>query len=63
MRLRDIGGIIIVDFIDMDNKGAHKTLLDALKTDFSQDRNRTRVIDITPLGLVEMTRKKKHDTD
>ena len=63
VRLRDIGGIIIVDFIDMDNKGAHKTLLDALKTDFSQDRNRTRVIDITPLGLVEMTRKKKHDTD
>lgn len=63
VRLRDIGGIIVVDFIDMDTKTAREALLAALKEDFSGDRNRTRVIDITPLGLVEMTRKKKHETD
>ena len=58
IRLRDLGGIIIIDFIDMD-KEEHKnkvvkTMEDALK----QDRSRTNILQITDLGLVEMTRQR-----
>ena len=63
LRLRDIGGIIVVDFIDMDAQRDRQTLMEELKNYVSADRNRTRVIDLTPLGLVEMTRRKKHETE
>ncbi|BCS80504.1 Rne/Rng family ribonuclease [Anaerocellum diazotrophicum] len=58
LRLRDIGGIIIIDFIDMKNPDHQKIVLDALKEALKKDKTKTVVVDITPLGLVEMTRKK-----
>ena len=58
IRLRDIAGIIIVDFIDMKNKKDVETLLNKLKKELSQDRNKANIIGITKLGLVEITRKK-----
>ena len=56
LRLRDIGGIIIVDFIDMANDAHKKILLDFLREHARRDRNRTKIVDMTPLGLVEITR-------
>ena len=58
LRLRDIGGIIVVDFIDM-HSGAHRQeLLSLLEKAFRGDRMRPRIQDITVLNLVEITRKK-----
>lgn len=56
LRLRDIGGIIIVDFIDMDSDAHKKRLMDFLREQASRDRNKTKIVDMTPLGLVEITR-------
>ncbi|HYE81254.1 MAG TPA: Rne/Rng family ribonuclease [Clostridia bacterium] len=58
LRLRDIGGIIIVDFIDMPDAGHESAVLEALKNALKKDRTRTNVLGMTQLGLVEMTRKK-----
>jgi ribonuclease G len=58
LRLRDIGGIIIVDFIDMDNQEHIRQVLDELKASLKKDRTRTNVLGMTQLGLVEITRKK-----
>ncbi len=58
LRLRNLSGIIIVDFINMQSWEDRKTLLDYLKRLTTQDRIQTKVIDMTPLGLVEITRKK-----
>lgn len=58
IRLRDIGGIIIIDFIDMKNKDDILKVLSHLKKSLSKDRIKTNIIDITKLGLVELTRKK-----
>lgn len=58
LRLRDIGGIILVDFIDMDKPAQNESLLERLRMHAQSDRSKTNVIDITPLGLVEITRKK-----
>ncbi|MBR6767643.1 MAG: Rne/Rng family ribonuclease [Clostridia bacterium] len=58
LRLRDIGGIIIIDFIDMENNTEKQKLLEILKEISKRDRNRTNIGSITPLGLVEVTRKK-----
>jgi len=58
IRLRDIGGIIIIDFIDMSNKHAEQEVLELLANELSKDRVRTNVLGMTGLGLVEMTRKK-----
>lgn len=58
IRLRDIGGIIIIDFIDMKDKKDIEFLLDKLDEKLSLDRNKANIIGITKLGLVEMTRKK-----
>ena len=57
MRLRDIGGIIIVDFIDMDSDAHKKILMNYLRERAAFDRNKTKIIDMTPLGLVEITRQ------
>lgn len=57
LRLRDIGGIIIIDFIDMDDVENRKALKAALDEALEADRTRTFVVDISPLGLVEMTRQ------
>jgi ribonuclease G len=58
LRLRDIGGIIIIDFIDMPDVGHESVVLEALKNALRKDRTRTNVLGMTQLGLVEMTRKK-----
>lgn len=58
IRLRDIGGIIIIDFIDMRNKEDITKVLSNLRKFLKKDRNKTNIIDITKLGLVELTRKK-----
>lgn len=58
LRLRDIGGIVIVDFIDMEKPEHRQRLLDALREWARLDANRVNVLDMTALGLVEITRKK-----
>jgi ribonuclease G len=57
LRLRDIGGIIVIDFIDMANPKNRETVEEALKTELERDRTKTYVVEISPLGLVEMTRQ------
>lgn len=58
LRLRDIGGIIIIDFIDMDNKEDEQKVIDKLQEELSKDKTKTNIVDITKLGLLEMTRKR-----
>ena len=58
LRLRNVGGIIIIDFIDMNTKEAQATVLAALQEELSKDKVKGRVLGLTQLGLVEMTRKK-----
>ena len=58
LRLRDIGGIVVVDFIDMADAAHRAALLALLRECAAADRNRTSVVDITSLGLVEITRKR-----
>jgi ribonuclease G len=61
LRLRDIGGIVIIDFIDMDDERNRKAVKAALDAELAKDRTRTYVVDISPLGLVEMTRQNISD--
>jgi ribonuclease G len=61
LRLRDIGGIIVIDFIDMANPKNRATVEDALKAELERDRTKTYVVEISPLGLVEMTRQNVTD--
>ncbi len=58
IRLRDIGGIIIIDFIDMTIEDHRRKVVDKLNSSIKNDRTKTYVLGITNLGLVEMTRKK-----
>lgn len=58
LRLRDIGGIIVIDFIDMEQPQQREKLLEVLRECLREDRTRTNLAGITSLGLVEMTRKK-----
>jgi ribonuclease G len=61
LRLRDIGGIVIIDFIDMDDERNRRSVKAALDQALERDRTRTYVVDISPLGLVEMTRQNISD--
>ena len=58
LRLRDIGGMILVDFIDMEQEEQNQELLERLRQWAAADRSKTNVVDITALGLVEITRRK-----
>ncbi len=58
LRLRDIGGIIVVDFIDMARKSDHRQVMQALQKTLKRDRARFRIGRISSLGLVELTRKR-----
>ena len=58
LRLRDIGGIIVVDFIDMHSEENRQEVLSVLENSFAGDKMRPRIQDITVLNLVEITRKK-----
>lgn len=62
LRLRNLSGIIIVDFINMKSKEAEEALLHYLQDLVRKDKVKTSVVDITPLGLVEITRKKQNKT-
>lgn len=58
LRLRNLSGIIIVDFINMEDSADKQELLQALSRELRQDPVKAVVVDMTPLGLVEITRKK-----
>ena len=58
LRLRDIGGIVVIDFIDMEIRDNRKKVVEAFRNALARDKTRTQVFDITELGLVEMTRKR-----
>jgi ribonuclease E len=58
LRLRDIGGIIVIDFIDMEVKRNRAKVVEAFRDALARDKTRSQVFDITELGLVEMTRKR-----
>jgi ribonuclease G len=57
LRLRDIGGIIVIDFIDMARARNRDAVLKTLRKQLDEDRTKTFVVEISPLGLVEMTRQ------
>jgi ribonuclease G len=61
LRLRDIGGIIVIDFIDMARARNRDAVLKTLRKALDQDRTKTYVVEISPLGLVEMTRQNVTD--
>lgn len=57
LRLRDIGGIIVIDFIDMESEKNRRAVLRKLQEEMAKDKSRTQVSDVSSFGLVEMTRK------
>ena len=61
LRLRDIGGIIIIDFIDMAHAKNRELVLATLEAELETDRTKTYVVELSPLGLVEMTRQNTTD--
>lgn len=62
LRLRNLGGIIVIDFIDMTTEEDKKRVIEALETSCSKDKTKSQVLGLTQLGLVEMTRKKVGQT-
>ncbi|OUR96387.1 ribonuclease E/G [Halobacteriovorax marinus] len=62
LRLRNCGGIIVIDFIDMEREEARETVYNQLIEALKKDRSKTNVLPISGLGLVEMTRKRTRDT-
>ena len=58
LRLRNVGGMVVIDFIDMQDPLHNEEVVDVLRKETSADRVRTRVLPMTELGLVQMTRKK-----
>jgi ribonuclease G len=58
LRLRDIGGIIVIDFIDMDKAKHRSRVMEAFEKALRRDRAKTKTMHLSPLGLVEMTRKR-----
>lgn len=62
LRIRNLSGIIVADFIDMDREEDKQTLMAVLASELKKDPVRTSLVDMTPLGLVEITRKKVQKT-
>jgi len=62
LRLRNLGGIIIVDFIDMQDAAHREQLLAALQEALAGDRAQNQIASVSPLGLVEMTRKRTRES-
>lgn len=60
LRLRNLSGIIIVDFINMESKEHQQSIMEQLQNAVASDKQKTHVVDMTPLGLVEITRKKSY---
>jgi ribonuclease G len=61
LRLRNIGGIIILDLIDMEDSGNRKLVSDTLETALTRDKARTSILRISELGLIQMTRKRTRE--
>ena len=62
LRLRNLGGIIIIDFIDMEKEANRKKVYDALREALKKDKARTNILKISELGLVEMTRQRTRES-
>ena len=62
LRLRNLGGIIIIDFIDMEEEEHRKQVLQALEKSLSADHAKNHISSVSPLGLVEMTRKRTRES-
>jgi ribonuclease G len=62
LRLRNVGGIIIIDFIDMEKEANRKKVYDALKEALKKDKARTNILKISELGLIEMTRQRTRES-
>ncbi|MDD1637852.1 MAG: ribonuclease G [Methylococcaceae bacterium] len=62
LRLRNLGGIIIIDFIDMKSDDHKKQVLQALERNLEKDRAKTKITEVSVLGLVEMTRKRTRES-
>ena len=62
LRLRNLGGIIIIDFIDMEDEAHRRQVIEALQRALAGDRAQTQIASLSPLGLVEMTRKRTRDS-
>jgi ribonuclease G len=62
LRLRNLGGIIVIDFIDMEEAANRKRVFDALQDAMREDKARTNILRISELGLVEMTRKRTRES-
>jgi ribonuclease G len=58
IRLRDLGGLLVVDFIDMEDAEHRRTLFEAFEAELARDRSRTRVLQISEFGLIEITRQR-----
>jgi ribonuclease G len=59
LRVRNIGGIIIIDFIDMETETNREKIFDTFKAEMEKDRNKTNVRKISEFGLIEMTRQRR----
>ena len=57
LRLRDIGGIIVIDYIDMNDEKSKQEIVNTLAQALKQDRAKTQIMEFTKLNLLEMTRK------
>jgi ribonuclease G len=62
LRLRNLGGIIIIDFIDMEAEAHRQQVLEALRSALAEDHAHTQITQVSPLGLVEMTRKRTRES-
>ena len=62
LRLRNLGGIIIIDFIDMEHEDHKRQVLKSLEKYLAKDHAKTQVCEVSPLGLVEMTRKRTRES-
>ncbi|UCC69346.1 MAG: Rne/Rng family ribonuclease [Armatimonadota bacterium] len=62
LRLRDLGGIIVIDFIDMDRSRHRQRVMKAFEEALKRDRQKTKILHLSPLGLIEMTRKRRGES-
>ena len=62
LRLRNLGGIIIIDFIDMEHEDHKRQVLKSLEKHLEKDHAKTQICEVSPLGLVEMTRKRTRES-
>jgi ribonuclease G len=62
LRLRNIGGLIVIDFIDMEDRSSQREVFDALSDALKKDKARSKLLRISDLGLIEMTRKRTRES-